>query len=270
MDVIANAINHVMFEIDETILNDAFKSKKSFYGRRLQSIESRIEEEVIRKKVKQDLDNLGGVSIQIPLNGIPFEKLADYTRIYHIPKTKTMGRTISHVNRVSLYTASNFGTNAYGESYKLQRMSPVERSIQSVVTSHRPMPNMTNAEVEILSDNVVKINDYQNFATNMILECMIGFSDGLSEIKRVYYQDFAELVLWAVKAYIFRSLRLSLDKTRLEGGRDLGVYKEIVEEFRDANEAYRDLLNEKWSKILLLNDQSRKQKHILRSGKIRT
>jgi len=269
MDVITNAINSIIYEIPEEILEDAFKGKRQRYGRRLQSIESTIREQVIEKRIKPDLENLGGLSIVLPLDGVHYDKLSDYSRIYTIPKSLTQGRSISQVMRVSLNVTSNYAERIPGQSNSAITVSPYARSIQSVIASHQPIPNITNAEVELLGDNVVKINDYANFSVDICLECLLSFTPELTEIKRPYYVDFARLATLACKAFIYKNLRLRLDKTRLEGGRDFGEYKAIVEEMSDANQMYNDLLDEKWGKILILNDQNRKQKSIMRAGKFK-
>lgn len=269
MDAITHAINDVLYEIPEDILNDAFIDRKSRYMRKPQSLNSAIQEKVIDRKIKPDFDNIGGVSVIIDLNGVPYEKLSNYERIYTVPRSKTLGRVISQVLRVGMNITSNYQERAFGQSSAGFNVSPVERSIQSVISAHNPLPNISNAEVEILGDNVFKVNDYQNFTTDISLECLISYTKELSELKRPYYRDFSILVVLAVKAYIYKELSLKLDRTRLEGGRDFGRYKEIVDEYRDANQMYSDLLDEKWSRLLLLNDQNRKQKHIMRAGKLR-
>lgn len=269
MDIITNAINNILFHIDDTILNDAFSDPRRNYGRRMQSLESLITEQVIYMKVKPDLDNIGGVSIQLDLQGIKYDQLEDYSRVYYIPNKLTQGRVISQASRVSLAALHKINHDFGHSSSNMMRMNTMERSTQSIITSNSPIANMANANVEVLSDNMIKLSDYQSFTSPIWLECLLSYDDSLSEIQRPYYQDFAELVLLATKAFISRKLRLRLDKTRLDGGRDFNEYKNIVDEYRDAGESYTIMLNEKFGKILLLNDHGRRQKMIARSGKLR-
>lgn len=269
MDAITHAINDVLYEIPEEILNDAFIDRKSRYMRKPRSLAAAIQETIIDRKVKPDLDNIGGVLVTIDLMGVPYDVLSNYERIYTIPKSKTLGRVISQVLRVGMNITSNYQDSYAGRPSGSFGIAPVERSAQSVISSHSPIPNISNAEVESLGDNVFKVNDFEAFTSDLSLECLVGYTKELTEIKRAYYRDFAILVGLAVKAYIYKELSLKLDRTRLEGGRDFGRYKEIVDEYRDANQMYSDLLDEKWGRILILNDQGRKQKHIMRSGKLK-
>jgi len=270
MNAIEYAINRLKFsDIPSEILEDGFRGKEDRYMRRRKSIDAEIRDKVIDNLIKPDLDAAGGVMLSIPLDGIPFDKLEDYSRIYVIPRTKTLGRDIVQVNRVSLNVTSNYSERVPGQSSSSFSVSPFERSVQSVIASHSPIPNITNAEVELLGDNVIKVNDYQNFSADICLECRIGYSDELIEIKKPYYQDFAELVNIATKAYLFRELALTVDRTKLEGGRDFGRYKEFIDQWADSYQMYGELFESKWNVILLLNDQNRKQKHIMHAGRVK-
>lgn len=270
MNAIEHALNRLKFsDIPQRILDDAFLSRGDRYSRRPVSVDTRIRKLIIDEMIKPDLESIGGVMREIELAGLPYEKLEDYSRIYQIPRSMTLGREIVQVLRVSLNVTSNYAERVPGQSTSAFTVSPVERSIQSVISSHRPVPNITNAVVEPLGNNVFKINDYQNFSVDITLECLIGFSDDLIEIRKPYYQDFAALVNMAVKAYIYRELSLDIDRAKLEGGRELGRYREFVDQWADAYQMYQQLIDEKWGVILTLNDHNRKTKHIMNSGKFK-
>lgn len=270
MNAIEHALNRLKFsDIPSRILEDGFKTKETRYGRRRKSIDAEIRDKIIDELIKPDLESIGGVMIQVELSGLPYDKLEDYSRIYTIPHNRTLGREIVMASRVALNVTSNYAERVPGQSTQAFTVSPFERSIQSVISSHRPIPNITNAEVEILGNNVVKINDYQNFSVDITLECRVGYSPDMIEIKKPYYQDFAELLNVATKAYLYRELSIDIDRARLEGGRELGRYKDFVDQWSEHYQMYQDLLDSKWHKILLLNDQARKQKHIMRSGKFK-
>ena len=46
-----------------------------------------------------------------------------------------------------------------------------------------------------------------------------------------------------------------MDMAELRGGHNLGKFKDIIENYADANELYDSYLKEKWQKISLLNDR---------------
>ena len=269
MDAFQHAIDYVKWEIPEEILEDAIIDKRSRFRRTPGNLDDRIRSKIIKERVMRDLENIGGVGIQIILNGLPFTKLSTYERIYRIPITYTQGRLIVRASKVVLNVTSNYAERVPGQSHRSIYVSPIERSVQSVIASHRSVPNISNTDVEILGDNVLKIQDYYNFSSDIMLDCHIQYSHDFHELPRAYWNDFADLVTAATKMYTYKQLSLRLDKTRLEGGRDYGRYKEYVEEFRDANQVYRQLIDEKWGVITTLADSHSKNKHILNSGKIK-
>lgn len=256
-------------DIPRAILQDAFRDDNAYGRRNRRSVEDCIEEKVLREVVMEDLSKIGGVMKRIELNAFPYEKLNDYSRIYTLPLAVTGGREIVQAMRVALNVTSNYAERVPGQSTDAFTVSPYERSIQSVISSHKPIPNVTNGEVEILGNNVIKINDYQNFSVDIQLEMLLGYTPDFRELKKPYWGDFLELSNMATKGYIFRELALELDRTRLEGGRDFGRYKEFVDGFSDANQMYLDTLDKKWYTILLLNDPLRKNKRIMSSGVIK-
>ena len=270
MDAFNYAVRKIMnSDIPDMILDDAFNTIKMRQQRLLRSIESSIITEVIQKRVMPDLNTLGGVSVDLNLTGLPYEMLSNYERIYRIPLHLTQNRPINQVLNVTLNVTSNFAERQPGQTNNTTFVTPIERSAQRVVNSWRPVPNITNAQVELLGDSVLKIKDFQNFSTDMTLRCLVSYSDEFTELKKPYYEDFGSLCLWATKSYIYRNLSLQVDMAKLSGGREFGRYKEFVDDYRDAYETYQTQLNEKWTRILLLNDQNRKDSHILRAGHTR-
>uniref|UniRef100_UPI00301C619C DUF7484 family protein n=1 Tax=Staphylococcus aureus TaxID=1280 RepID=UPI00301C619C len=87
MNAIEHAINRLKFsDIPSEILEDGFVKKEQRWGRRRKSIDSEIREQLIGNLIKPDFDSIGGVMLEIPLSGLAYDKLEDYSRIYVIPR----------------------------------------------------------------------------------------------------------------------------------------------------------------------------------------
>lgn len=270
MDAFTYALRKICnSDIPDQILQDAFISRQQRQRRVLRSIEECIREDIFQKRVLPDLNAVGGVALDLNLTGLPYDMLANYERVYRIPLFKTFNRPINQVLSVSLNVTSNFAERQPGQTNNTTFVTPIERSNQRVVNSWRPIPNISNAHVELLGDNVIKIRDYQNFSSDMTLRCLVEYSPEFTELKKVYYEDFAQLALLATKSHIYRTLSLEVDMAKLSGGREFGRYKEFIDDYRDCFESYETQLNERWTRILLLNDQQRKDSHILRAGHTR-
>jgi hypothetical protein len=89
------------------------------------------------------------------------------------------------------------------------------------------------------------------------LVCLVANSGEMENIQPAYYGIVAELSVLACKAFIYTKLRVGIDQGQLMAGQDLGVIKEVVSEYADANQTYRELLKEKGGKLMFMNDRKR-------------
>ena len=270
MDAVSFAINSVMNgDIPTRILEDAFLDRRDRYRRSPISIEEAIREKVWNKRVRNDLNALGGVYVDINLAGLPYEILPNYDRIVRIPLHRTNNRPMLEALRVTLNVTANYAERNPGQTPNWSSYSPVEQSVRRVIRSNRPIPLIGNAHVELLSDNCIRFSDVQSFRGDVTLTARCEVSDDFSSLGRPYLPDLAELMEAATKMVIYRELDLAIDQAKLDGGRELGKYRERIDDYRDAAQTYKDLLNSKWSKILILGDQQRNDTHILRAGRTR-
>ncbi len=269
MDAVTFAINSVTNgDIPSRILDDAFLDRRDRYRRSPISVEEAIREKVWDRRVRNDLNILGGVIVNINLAGISYELLPNYDRVVKVPLHLTNNRPMLEALSVVLNVTANYAERNPGQTPNWSSYAPVEQSVRRVIRSNRPIPLINNAHVELLSDNTIRFSDVQSFRGDVTLVARCEVSDDFASLEKPYYVDLAELMEAATKMVIFRELDLTIDQAKLDGGRDLGKYRERIDDYRDAAQQYKDLLP-KWSKILILGDQQRTDYHILRSGKTR-
>lgn len=271
MKAIEHAINTVMnSDIPIQILEDTFIDKRARRLGRRMSVDQGIRDKVILNKVRPDLSAIGGMAVVVDLVSTPYTYVDAWSREYTIPPSITDGRQIVSINRVGMrrtavYDAPNVSRTG---SYKAE--NPYNKAIHDVVDSHSSLPQISNSDVEVVTGNVIRVRDNYAFSYDLEAEILLELSEDLKEIKPAYYQDLGQLTLSATKAHIYRTLALQLDKTKLESGRDFSRYKEFIDGWSDAWQIYQDQLNEKWYKILVLNDPYRKRKHIQSAGRTKT
>ena len=270
MDAVTFAINSVLnSDIPTRILDDAFITKTSRLRRDPLTLEQHIRDKVWFQRVQPDLNRAGGVLVDINLVGLPNETLKNYERIYKVPLWMTNNAKIIGIHKVTLNVTSNFAERAPGQTPNSMWYAPVEQNVRRIIAGNRPLPQISTSQVEGLTGNVIKIRDFQNFRADVTISCKVEIDDDFSMLAPVYHLDLAELMEEATKAYIYRTLDLEIDQAKLDGGRELGRYRAIVDEFRDSHKTYRDLINTKWHKIAQLNDKQRSENHILNAGKTR-
>lgn len=270
MDAVSFAINSALNgDIPTRILEDTFVTKDSRLRRDPKTVEQHIRDKVWFKRVQPDLNRMGGVLVDINLAGLPNETLKNYERIYRIPLWMTNNNRILSVHKVVLNVTSNFAERAPGQTPNHMWYSPIEQSTRRIIAGNRPLPQISTSQVEVLTGNVIKIRDFQNFRADVTLVCRVEIDDDFTMLAPVYHLELAELMEEAIKAYIYRELDLTIDQAKLDGGRELSRYRAIVDEMRDSHKTYKDMLNAKWGKILQLNDKQRSENHILNAGKSR-
>lgn len=96
----------------------------------------------------------------------------------------------------------------------------------------------------------------------MSLYCILENDQAINHLKPKSIAFFKQLVLLAVKAYIYNELILEIDQARLVGGHELGKYREIVESYADADEMYNEKLTEIMGVVFFLNDEEQATRHI--------
>lgn len=259
MNVIQMSITRAIREIPRMILEDAFLTKEYPYRQSPKTLEQCIKEEVIYKVVLPDLNLANGVYSFIPLYSARVENVDYNTKIYHIPKEATGGRAI--LTPITIGFASPYLEQGYMANCG---NSMINRKIQNLITSISDLEVTTNSRLELIAENTVIVYgaiEYQ-MGYNTYLVCILEHDDQLSYIKPRSIPLFTQLIGLAIKGYIYTKLVLDIDRGRLYGGHDLGVYKEIVLEYRDAWQQYTELLQERIGKLLYMNSTESMQRHV--------
>lgn len=259
MGAIEKAISEVRFAIPYEILNETFKVDTSFTAGRVAgvktSLESRIREEILEKKVLDDCNLMGGHEIVIPLRGLPVRYHDDMTFVVTIPKSLTEGQSITSALSVAQASEGLIGTmqsypragNAYSNSMDALFSASTGNSGGSLI----------DARVRMIGENTVYIKVVNLTTGDLFLRCRVGSDANMSKLPPTAWLSFSELVILATKAYIFRELSIRMDEGQLSGGLNLGRFKEIVDEYSDSHQMYNEFIHEKWPRIAAINDEER-------------
>ena len=132
------------------------------------------------------------------------------------------------------------------------------------------MPVTSTAYVQLIGENVVMVRDTVLLPANIYLRCLLENDSNMSHIQLKSYRDFSKLVELAVKAYIYNEYVITMDMGELYAGQQLGRFKEIIDNYADAEELYQTFLTERWEKVSLMNDRETWTRHLrLRMGGFR-
>lgn len=257
MNPITYALNHVKQVIPKEILNRVFISQQNYNFVIPVSLDSRIREEVINPVVMVDCNIIAGVETWIRLNGIPRENPDPFTFIYRIPKTVTQGRSIISALSVS------FGEGAVIGATNLipVRGNSLQDAGAGLLHSSNPIPMISTAKCQLIGENVVAIMDNMALPTNIFLRCWLENDSEMNHINPRSYLDFARLVEYAVKRYIYTNAIIPMDMGELFAGSQIGRFKETIDGYSDAHEMYVTA-REEWGRVASLNDFESHRRHL--------
>jgi hypothetical protein len=265
LNPIQKAIAEVKYSIPMEILQQAFVVQpfKHISGPNVArpvpvSIDHQIRQQVINPRVIEDCNLNGGVEINIPMLDLVPNNVSPYDVIYTIPKSLTQGRSIVGIKSMTVGQGSVRGTTNMG----MTGASPMMDAAGSVLASALPIPLVSTAYVQLIGENTVLINDNMALPNNVWLRCIVEADSDFSHLQSRTYGRFAELVEYAVKAYIYNVLVIEVGMAQLVGGQELGKFKEILESYADANENYKTFLRDTWRVVALLDDPSQHQRHL--------
>jgi len=264
MNIIIKALDTIGFTIPTDLLKVCFIDPlKGFRGSPL-NLNEIILNKVMRPRVLIDANLVGGEEIIINLDGIPHRTIDNYSVIYEIPTATVNYRTILNVLSVGYGQATTinyapylgaYDNSSYGSNEVLKTASRVGDSLSSV-------PNVSTAKADIVGHNTIVIYDQAGIAGFYMLRCLVANEENLNNISPRSYLAFSELCVLAVKAYIYNSMIIKIDKSYLLGGQDLGSIKNIIDSYSDSEEMYNTYLHEVWSKVAYMNDTPRHDRFI--------
>lgn len=264
------AIEQLFFRIPNQILALAFIGPYALnnpFVTNTASLPQSIRDQVVYRRVLQDFNLLGGVEDNVPLYGLEPQIVDQYTRVYHIPKERTKGRTIIDVLSMSFGNQGTFGfnqglgLNQYNNNGEHGRGALTD-GLMNIVSSYSAIPQVSTANIRLIGENTVMITDVTPIALDPWLRCRLSYNPDLGGVTPNFWPFFAELVFLATKAWIYNQMIVRMDLAQLIGGQELGTIREIIQEYADADRTYVELRDEKLGKKSFLADKTRKHRHL--------
>jgi len=171
------------------------------------------------------------------------------------------GRSINSVLNITMTDPTRLSSYA---TTQLCQATPLLLMGQSVMDALGPIPITSTAYVQLIAENTIMVRDSIILPANSYLRCVLAMDEDLSHLQLRSYPAFSKLVEYAVKSYIFNQYIIQMDIAELQGGHNLGRFKEVVDSYSDAEENYQTYLKEVMQKVLFMNDLGESYKRTLK------
>jgi hypothetical protein len=120
----------------------------------------------------------------------------------------------------------------------------------------------STASVSLIEENTIHVESESILSSNASLRCVVSNDPDMQNLNPRTIPAFTKLVEFAVKSYIYNHSIINIDTARLHGGQSLGVYRDIVEGYADAEELYVEYRDTRMKKILMMDDKESYYRHI--------
>ncbi len=256
MSAIAKALDEIKFTIPMQVLRVAFQEEQYSWRRMPISMDEQILNRVLRPRVLVDCNLVGGITVNIPLDGITPAYIDNYSSVYEVPKDLTQNRSIVSVLSVGYMPyAAAFNTAGLGYgNVAPTSMNDITSAAQRVADSLSGVPPVSNAHVSLIGENTVLLRDQFRVTSAYILRCILSNDENMNNISTRSWHAFAKLCQLAVKSFIYNTMLVKMDQAYLQGGQELGAFKSYVETLSDSEEMYQTHLREVWQVTAFVND----------------
>jgi hypothetical protein len=236
------------------ILNIAF-AEYNAYNNKIISLDEKIMTGVIRPRVLTDANIVGGIHTVVDLNKCQITYLNNREFIVDVPKSLTNGKSvITALSLVSNVIYSN--TTAYSE------MQAPLSSANNMMNNLGTENVVQTARLEMIGDNTILVQDPTIHLINSSMRCIVENMDNLENINPRSYVEFGKLCVLAAKAHIYNTTIIKLDKGYIYSGHELGIIKDLVDSYSDANELYMEHLKTVWGKVAFMNNSDSMDRYI--------
>lgn len=255
MNAITKAVSECRYRIPKEVLGETFYEKRFDFNPTPASIDEQIKDRVIYSRVIPDCNLTGGVELLISIQGLATRMIDGFTTIVRVPKELTQGRSITSVLSIG------FASPALSSSMGLiGNINPCSINVtgmagMGMMDAMNTIPVSSTARVQLIGENTIMVKDVSPFFPYGLMRVVIENDVNMNHLQPRSIPAFCDLVVLAVKAFIYNTSIVEIDMAKLSGGQELGAIKSIIEGYADADELYREKLAKDFAAIQYMNDR---------------
>jgi len=249
MDFVNYVISYVSRIIPREVLDLATSSDR--LTRMPKSLESKVENELLRPSFFLDLNLITGMEIVVPIGQLEYNNDNDGITLLKLPDSVLQGRRL--INALSLAD--------YSQTKGVSASGPEEAYASNVTLNNSWTVSRVSSKLEVISPNEILVYDNMNSIYDLAIRVTVELSNNFNEISSKSYPALADIAVLATQTMIYTRLRVKLAQGHLYHGHELGVINDIVNEYSDAHSDYSEKLP-MMKKTVFMNDVVSMQRYI--------
>lgn len=264
MNAIEHALTTIKIHIPDLILKLTFNNNgfNNTFGSMV-SIDEMIREKVIRDRVMPMISNVNGESKDVPLHKCEFvsgDVIKGY--IYHIPKSETEGRNVVSIVNVTMIGYGHRARSMFDQGGMYSNRGSEYTTLSAASIRSASAPNITSySNFKYNGNNNVYLPfPIGEYSASAHFRCIIENDANMANISRETYNSFGKLCVLAAKTYIYNEMSIKLDQGYIEGGAEIGVVKDIIDDYSDAAEEFMDYIENTWELHSVFGDQTQRKR----------
>lgn len=245
-----NAIGLITKYIYQHIPNEVLVEAFSPH-RENRSLDAIIKEQVIIDYVMAQANLVAGRTKKIELR-VDWVKDTDDTdvshfmmskfAVYQIPPEARENRPITLVIDLSYPAYLAYGTSL-DQDGSVANLNVANRA-DEMLSSFTQSPNNLTPQPVLLdgANGIVRLDPPMSIHTDWVLSCALEFDQNLTGVSQNLIPLLQKMTLYATQAICYNKLWIRLNQGQLVGGQQLEAMRNIVEEYREAQEKFDEAL----------------------------
>lgn len=223
------------------------------------TVEQGIREKVIHQLVLKDCNVSGGKTEYLDLGGSKMRSIGNGCVEIQVPEITTRGAKIISVTECYLGSMNSgvgqLGIGVGGDAdCGVGSVGEMMGNLIGNLSGNKTMPQ-TYTDCHMTGNNIFVIFGMNMGTFSMSGKVILEYDEGLSSIHSRHYIFFAELVEYAVKAYLYRKLKGPVNEAAVRAGIPLADIKDDIAEYKDAFKNYKEYFEKTWIPKMTWSDK---------------
>lgn len=271
MSAITYALNELYHVMDRGMLEQAYLYNQNGQAScQFSNLDNVIIDTTLYGRVLRDINIFGGMQKHLCSAHGQIIQSDNFGTVWHYSDVGMNGHTIMTASAfmpgITCLDGINGGSACAmaGHPFPAGFHNNHQRGMQGLVNrlnsvnQHGPRGVVTP---RVVAHNSILLPNAMQLASGGTFTVIVTHDDALNDLPPRTWPIFSDLFVSAVKAFIYQTMRSRIARGALIHGQEYNIYTEILQEYSDAEEQYRER-RQAWARVAYMNDKERYSTYI--------